>query len=328
MLRPKKNTCKIKEIIIAAFYSPPNSRKNPQLLDHLLSNSLNLLSKYPNAGLVIGGDKNNLNISPLLNGIPKLSQIVTKPTYKHKVLDIILTNMSNLYCVPVITPPVQPDDPQCGVPSDHSTPVATPLATDTLQQIREYVVRVTRPLPESGMLEFGEWMCKEDWAMISKETDPSKQVLIFEEMVQQKLDVIFPTKTVKINPNFDLPFITADLKKLDRLLKREYRKHSKSLKYKRLKEKYDKKFKIAASDYLEKSVRTLMEDDPGTAYRCLKRLAAQPGDHQEDGTFSLSSHQEANLTSDQSIEKIAQQNQNLPGIYPPQLQLAASRGPG
>ena len=126
LLRPKKNTCKIKEIIIAAFYSPPNSRKNPQLLDHLLSNSLNLLSKYPNAGLVIGGDKNNLNISPLLNGIPKLSQIVTKPTYKSKVLDIILTNLSNLYCVPIITPLVQPDDPQCGVPSDHSTPVATP----------------------------------------------------------------------------------------------------------------------------------------------------------------------------------------------------------
>ena len=49
-----------------------------------------------------------------------------------------------------------------------------------------------------------------------------------------------------------------------------------------------------------------MEDDPGTAYRCLKRLAAQPGDHQDEGTFSISSHQEANLTSDQSIEKIAQ----------------------
>ena len=55
-------------------------------------------------------------------------------------------------------------------------------------------------------------------------------------MIQEKLDVIFPTKSVKINPNFDLPFITADLKQLDRQLKREYRKHSKSVKYKRLKE--------------------------------------------------------------------------------------------
>ena len=85
LLRPKKTTSKIKEIIIAAFYSPPKSRKNPLLLDHLLNNSLFLLSKYPNAMLVIGGDKNNLNIAPLLNGIPNLNQIVTKPTHSIKL---------------------------------------------------------------------------------------------------------------------------------------------------------------------------------------------------------------------------------------------------
>ena len=40
----------------------------------------------------------------------------------------------------------------------------------------------------------------------------------------------------------------------------------KSDKYLRLKQSYGKEFKVAASSYLEKSVRTLMEDDPGTAY--------------------------------------------------------------
>ena len=49
-----------------------------------------------------------------------------------------------------------------------------------------------------------------------------------------------------------------------------------------------------------------MEDDPGTAYRCLKRLSAQPGDHQDDGVFTLASHQEAQLTPEQSLECIAQ----------------------
>ena len=286
-MRLKNGKAKIREIIIAAFYSPPKSRKNPLLLDHLLSTTQFLLSKYPNAGVVIGGDKNDLNITPLLDGIPRLRQIVTKPTHKSKVLDIMLTNMHSLYCVPIITPPVQPDNPQCGVPSDHSTPVAIPLAPDTLQQIREYVVKVTRPLPESGMLEFGEWMCNEEWAEISGNIDPSEQVRIFEDIVKQKLDVIFPTKSVRINPHVDLPFITADMKKLDRLIKREYRKHAKSMKYQRLKDSYDKKFKTAASNYLDKSVRTLMEDDPGTAYQCLKRLAAQPGDHQDEGNFKL-----------------------------------------
>ena len=50
-------TTLIKEIICAAFYSPPKSRKNSLLLDHLVSTSHHLLSKYLNAGLVLGGDK-------------------------------------------------------------------------------------------------------------------------------------------------------------------------------------------------------------------------------------------------------------------------------
>ena len=302
-------------MIVAAFYSPPKSKKNPQLLDHLLSNSLFLLSKYPNAGLVLGGDKNDLSITPLLNGIPKLSQIVTLPTYNTKVLDIILTTCANMYCVPIITPPLQPDDPLCYAPSDHSTTVAIPLTNATLDQIREYVVRVTRPLPQSGILEFGEWMCQEDWMEISEKTDPTEQVLVFENIMNQKLDIIFPKKSVRVNPNVDLPFITADLKKLDRLIKREYRKHLKSEKYLRLKKSYDKKFKIAASNYLDKSVRTLMEDDPGTAYRCLKRLAAQPGDNHDEGSFALPSHQQ--LTPEQSIERIAQHFASISQEYVP-----------
>ena len=63
------------------------------------------------------------------------------------------------------------------------------------------------------------------------------------------------------------------MKKLDRAVKREYRKRQKSEKYKRLKDKYDRKYKKAAADYLDKTVRTLKEDDPGKAYRCLKKMA-------------------------------------------------------
>ena len=85
----------------------------------------------------------------------------------------------------------------------------------------------------------------------------------------------------------------------------------KSIKYLRLKGKYDQKFEKAATDYLNKSVRTLMEDDPATAYRCLKRLAAQPGDHPDEGSFTLESHQVDNLTPEQSIERIAQHFANI-----------------
>ena len=94
---------------------------------------------------------------------------------------------------------------------------------------------------------------------------PTEQVLAFEKLVTSKMDTILPQKTVKINPNFDKSYITAELKKLDRQIKREYRKRCKSAKYLRLKNTYDEKLLAAAQSYLEKNVRSLKEDDPGKA---------------------------------------------------------------
>ena len=90
MLRPKSvTTSGIKEIIVVSFYSPPKSPKKSQLLDHILTTIHVLLTKYPNAGIIIGADKNDLNISSLISGIPRTQQIVTKATHKDKILDIL-----------------------------------------------------------------------------------------------------------------------------------------------------------------------------------------------------------------------------------------------
>ena len=244
-----------------------------------------------------------LELSPLLSGIPKLKQIVTKPTHKSKILDVILTNMHALYSVPVIVPPVLPDDPNYRVPSDHSTAIATPVTqSGTGSAAREYVTRTYRPLPDSGLREFGAWICSEGWEGIPDNYTPTEQVLSFENIVTTKLDNILPTKSVQINPFFDKPYITAELKTLDRQIKRVYRRQGKSYKYISLKNIYDKKMLKAAESYIEKSVRSLKEDEPGKAYRCLKKLSAQPGDQADEGNFTLVSHLENNLTVDQSIE--------------------------
>ena len=224
LMRPKSASASIREIIVAAFYSPPNYKKNSQLLDHLISTTHFLLAKYPRAGLVLGGDKNDLKISSLLSGIPRLRQIVTNFTYNRKVLDIILTNLSTLYSIPVIVLPVPADNPLTGSPSDHSTAVATPLTQDSARQPREYVTKSYRPLPDSGIREFGQWICGEEWEPLSGDIDPTEQVSSFECLMNRKLDAIFPLKTVRINPNIDVPFYTRDLKDLHRRVKREYKK--------------------------------------------------------------------------------------------------------
>ena len=182
---------------------------------------------------------------------------------------------------------------------------------------REYITKTYRPLPESGIREFGEWICSEGWGGIDDNANPTEQVLAFESIVISKLDEILPMKSVKINPNFDKPYITAELKKLDRQIKREYRKRCKSEKYLRLKKCYDEKLEKAALAYLEKNVRSLKEDDPGKAYRSLKKMAAQPGDCSDEGSFNLLSHLEDNLTNEQSIERIAQHFAQISQEYPP-----------
>ena len=222
-----------------------------------------------------------------------------------------------MYDVPIIAPPVPPDNPLPGVPSDHSVPIATPLAMSSASTPREYVTRWYRPLPESGINEFGQWICSENWQDMQGDLNPTEQVGVFENIVNQKLDVILPQKSVKLNPHVDKPYITAELKKLDRQVKREYKKCGKSEKYTRLKDSYDKKLRHAANTYLEKNVRSLKEDDPGKAYRSLRKMSSQPGDCSGDDSFDLLSHLEDNLTNEQSREKIANHFAKISQEYTP-----------
>ena len=164
LLRAKNPSAKYKVIISVAFYSPPKSRKKSQLLDHIISTCHVLLTKHPNAALFIGGDRNELSISPILMSIPKLRQIISHNTCNGKVLDVLMTNVPELFGVPEIIPPVQPDNPNYGCPSDHNPIIATPLGNTTSpQNSNEYSVKVSRPLPESGVQEFGQWLVGENW---------------------------------------------------------------------------------------------------------------------------------------------------------------------
>ena len=66
----------VKSIIAIAFYSPPKSKKKSQVLDHIITTCQMLICKYPDAGLFIGGDRNDLQITPILVAILRLKQIM------------------------------------------------------------------------------------------------------------------------------------------------------------------------------------------------------------------------------------------------------------
>ena len=148
LVRPKCPNMKISSIIACCFYSPPQSKKNAALIDHITITLQALLQSHNNAGIIISGDRNNIDIPALLSIDPSLHQIVTQPTRGSRILDVIVTNLRKYYNDPVILPPIMPDKPGVGAPSDHSGVLATPLANHT-QCSRTKVSKTIRPLPES-----------------------------------------------------------------------------------------------------------------------------------------------------------------------------------
>ena len=317
LLRAKNATAKFKEIIAVAFYSHHCSRKKSELLDHMITTCHVLMTKYPKAVVVIGGDRNEMSISPLLDSIPKLRQIVTKNTCNGKVLDVLLLSIPEHYPTPLIIPPVPADDPASGCPSDHDTVIATPLSNTGLNlNTNEYTTKISRPLPDSGITEFGQWITQQDWRCIKPTDQPDQQVTALQETLTLNLKRIFPTKEAKFSIK-DKPYINADIKKLDRLKKREYRKHGKSKKWLELHAKFELKLEKAALDHLNKNVRSLKESDPGKAYTTLKKMGAQPGDMLDEGSFTLLNHLEANLTNKEAVDKIAAHFAEISQEYPP-----------
>ena len=224
--------------------------------------------------------------------------------------------LSRFYNSPIIVPPVDPDDPTKGKPSDHWVPVCIPHTDRYNPPRRTWKYHTFRPLPDSCVRNFGQWITGEEWKTISSDLSSTAQALTFEQLLQDKLDQYCPEKTVKIGSQ-DKAWITAELKTIHRRRQREYIKSGKSAKYKLIDKEFNRKYKTEAKKYIEKNVVNLKECKPGKAFRTLKNLGAQPGDCTDSGGFSLPSHISDNLTDQQSAERIAEHFAEISNEYPP-----------
>ena len=255
-----------------------------------------------------------MDISSLLNTNLKLKQIVGRPTRKLEILDVLLTNLFSFYNTPVIIPPVQPDVIGQGVPSDHSVPLCVPHTDPSNPPSRLYKTVTSRPLPDSKIREFGQWITAEPWDEITVQDDPTMQVKVFENLITEKMDKYFPLKITKIGLG-DPPFITSELKTLKRRRMREYKSKGKTPKYFSLRNEFDEKYEKASEKFLRKNVDSLKTSNPGQAYNVLKKMGALPGECDEGSSFTLPSHE--NLNPLESAEKIAEHFSRISREFPP-----------
>ena len=151
-----------KKILVGCFYSPPILGKNGPLVEHLSEVVQMELTKSPDLVIFILGDRNRIDMESLSFVDHSLKQIVTKPTRKKNILEVLLTNSSESYFEPQIIPPIQPDVPGNGVPSDHDGVIVYPKTSTKRVSDKAKKIKI-RTFPESKQKLFGQLLAEQNW---------------------------------------------------------------------------------------------------------------------------------------------------------------------
>ena len=128
----------------------------------------------------------------------------------------------------ILIPPVLPDRPGHGVPSDHLGVSATPKANQDGCAKRIKVKKMIRSLPESLIPVFQEKLGANNFEMLHG-LSVSEMVDTFQAVVNAILCQTFPEKQIVISP-YDDPWFNEELRKLKRQKQRQYECHGKNAK--------------------------------------------------------------------------------------------------
>ena len=306
---------KVQKIACCAIYSKPNSNRKTLLLDHI-SDAFNILSTRYGRGLhfILAGDTNDLKLQPILSLSPNLKQIVKKWTRMDPpaLLDPIITTLSNFYQEPMCLDPLDSDPEKNGVKSDHRIVLARAISTINNKAGRQTRQVKVRPLPQSGIERMREWLTDKTWNEIYKLESAHEKARVFQDILLQKLNEIFPEKIRKISSD-DQPWISHKLKQMDRKRKRIFHKERKSIKWKKMNKIFQKEMKSEKSKFYEKTVADLKLSKPGQWYSCLKRITS----HDQQKSETLNVDEISHLSDQDQAEQIAEKFSSIQNEYEP-----------
>ena len=331
LLRPLEATGPIRKIILCSLYSPPNSKKNKLLVDHISVTYNTLKILHPESGIIICGDKNSLDEKRILALDPNFRQILSENTRQDKRLYLVITDLHKYYHRPEVIPPVPVDVSGKGVPSDHKGVLVVPLSAALSQRKTFPVTRKVRPLPASAMVRFGSAIAQENWSFLTSEMTSTELVEAYQNYTSYQVEQYFPEKEVRVSEQ-DKPYFTEELRNLRRRRQRAYHEGGKSQKYIDIRNEFNKKLKQAAEKYRVKIIDEVSEGTRANAYSALRKL--ESGDNKKQNSFTLPEHADRGLTPSQSAEclavyfsKISQEFDPInPELFPPWIKLRLVEG--
>ena len=164
----------------------------------------------------------------------------------------------------------------------------------------DYVI--FRPIPQSGIIKIGQWITSQSFSEIYNAETAHDKASILQNMIITALDTYLPKKTIKVTSD-DKPWITSEVKQIDRQRKCEYYKKKKSQKWLELDKKFKLKSKKAKHSYYTNIVKDLKKSQPRQWYSKLKRMSSINSEKSEriivQSMQSLSDHTQAEEIADQ-----------------------------
>ena len=188
LLTPKNvtNDSKVQKIACAAIYCKPGSKSKTDLLDHIGESYNTLCTKY-GRGLhfIIAGDTNDLKLDSILSLSHNMIQVVQKPTRidpvtgSEKILDPVIMTLSSYYLEPQVLPPLDADPDKDGKSADHMIVLQKPISTLENKSARITREVQVRPIPQSGIDPFRNWLIYQDWNQVFAAVSAHEKAKVF-----------------------------------------------------------------------------------------------------------------------------------------------------
>ena len=155
-------------------------------------------------------------------------------------------------------------------------------------------------------------MRKYPWDEAFRNKSVNEQVDLFHNFLRGNLEKYFPEKNSQMS-TLDRKWMTPHLKQISRAMKREFYKHRKSAKYKKMKSKFKKLKRKSLKSFYSDFVSNLKATDPGKWYEMAKRIGAV--DVMGGGETKVESL--SHLSNKESAQKIAEHFATISNEYSP-----------
>ena len=199
-LRPTRLPRGIPCLIAGTIYHP-QTVNDMAMLNHLAATLTTIEGQHPGCGILLCGDFNRLNIRRLTTQF-KLKQLVDKPTRGDRTLDLVLTNLPQLYDKNSVH-----TLPPFGL-SDHEVVILHPKTRTSREgPSRKLISR--RDTRASRKLVFGRYLRAIDWSLVDLIERSEEKLQLLTDLIKTGLDIIMPVKQSRVHVN-DPPWVSPE----------------------------------------------------------------------------------------------------------------------